>query len=142
MLSLSNSPLLIAKPYQQINISNKRSIVVQDLYPRVWKTNKKIGTISKAAKLVQSIAKTLPYKEVTASFGETMADIPSLFICELVFWGGLFLLVKVIKIDVFVESWVTEKLLIGSIKIHDRVVKYRPYWIAVLDILTTSMRNL
>lgn len=70
MLSLINSPLLIAKPYQQINISNKRSIVVfaaakgpRPRYPRVWKTNKKIGTISKAAKLVQSIKELSNVKE-------------------------------------------------------------------------------
>jgi len=48
--------------------------------------------------------KTLPCKEVTASFGGTMADIPSLFVYELVFWGELFAWVKVIKIGVFVES--------------------------------------
>jgi len=88
------------------------------------------------------MAKTLPYKEVTASFGGIMADIPSLFVYELVFWVGLFSWVKAIKIGVFVESWVTEKLLIGSIKIHYRVVKYRPCWIAVVDILTIGMRNL
>ncbi|KAK2366885.1 pentatricopeptide repeat-containing protein, chloroplastic [Trifolium repens] len=71
MLALTNSPLLIAKSYEEIKIKSTRNIFVvcaaakgpRPRYPRVWKTNTKIGTISKAAKLVQSIKELSNLKE-------------------------------------------------------------------------------
>ncbi|KAL2334803.1 hypothetical protein Fmac_016016 [Flemingia macrophylla] len=70
MLALTDSPLLIAKTFGAIKIpTSTRGIVVcaakgpRPRYPRVWKTNKKIGTISKAAKLVNSIKELSNVKE-------------------------------------------------------------------------------
>lgn len=70
MLSVTDSPLLIAKTFETIRISTStRGTVVcaakgpRPRYPRVWKTNKKVGTISKAAKLVKSIKELSNVKE-------------------------------------------------------------------------------
>lgn len=70
MLAVTDSPLLIAKTFETIRISTStRGTVVcaakgpRPRYPRVWKTNKKVGTISKAAKLVKSIKELSNVKE-------------------------------------------------------------------------------
>ncbi|CAL0333294.1 unnamed protein product [Lupinus luteus] len=70
MLALRDSPLFIAKTFEAIKIPTSiRSTVVcaakgpRPRYPRVWKTNKRIGTISKAAKLVKSIKELSNVKE-------------------------------------------------------------------------------
>ncbi|TKY45274.1 Pentatricopeptide repeat-containing protein [Spatholobus suberectus] len=70
MLALTDSPLLIAKTFEAIKISTStRGTVVcavkgpRPRYPRVWKTHKKVGTISKAAKLVKSIKELSNVKE-------------------------------------------------------------------------------
>ncbi|KAK7380400.1 hypothetical protein VNO78_32910 [Psophocarpus tetragonolobus] len=70
MLALTDSPLLIAKTFEAIKIpTSTRGTVVcaakgpRPRYPRVWKTNKKIGTISKASKLVKSIKELSNVKE-------------------------------------------------------------------------------
>ncbi|XP_027358713.1 pentatricopeptide repeat-containing protein At4g21190 isoform X2 [Abrus precatorius] len=70
MFALTDSPLLIAKTFDSIKISTStRGTVVcaakgpRPRYPRVWKTRKKIGTISKAAKLVKSIKELSNVKE-------------------------------------------------------------------------------
>ncbi|KAK7270906.1 hypothetical protein RJT34_26417 [Clitoria ternatea] len=70
MLSLTDSPLLIAKTFEAIKIStSSRGTVVcaakgpRPRYPRVWKTNRKVGTISKAAKLVKSVKELSNVKE-------------------------------------------------------------------------------
>ncbi|CAK8564386.1 unnamed protein product [Lathyrus sativus] len=70
MLALANLPLFIGKTFVETKIPTiTRSTVVcaakgpRPRYPRVWKTNKKIGTISKAAKLVQSIKELSNVKE-------------------------------------------------------------------------------
>ncbi|KAG4939615.1 hypothetical protein AAZX31_16G161100 [Glycine max] len=70
MLALTDSPLLIAKTFEAIKIpTSTRGTVLcaakgqRPRYPRVWKTHKKIGTISKAAKLVNSIKELSNVKE-------------------------------------------------------------------------------
>ncbi|XP_061337353.1 pentatricopeptide repeat-containing protein At4g21190 [Gastrolobium bilobum] len=70
MLALTDSPLFIPKTFEAIKIpTSARSTVVcaakgpRPRYPRVWKTHRKIGTISKAAKLVQSIKQLSNVKE-------------------------------------------------------------------------------
>ncbi|BAU02224.1 hypothetical protein LR48_Vigan10g108400 [Vigna angularis] len=70
MLALMDSPLLIAKTFEIIKIpASTRCTVVcaakgpRPRYPRVWKTNKKIGTISKSEKLVKSIKELSNVKE-------------------------------------------------------------------------------
>ncbi|KAJ1439929.1 Tetratricopeptide-like helical domain superfamily [Sesbania bispinosa] len=69
MLALKDSPLLIARTFEELKITSTRSTVVcaakgkRPRYPRVWKTPKRIGTISKAAKLVQSIKELSNVKE-------------------------------------------------------------------------------
>lgn len=70
MLAVTDSPLLLAKTFETIRISTStRGTVVcaakgpRPRYPRVWKTNKKVGTISKAAKLVKSIKELSNVKE-------------------------------------------------------------------------------
>ncbi|XP_058728171.1 pentatricopeptide repeat-containing protein At4g21190-like [Vicia villosa] len=70
LCALANLPLFIGKTFAETKIpTSTRSIVVcaakgpRPRYPRVWKTNKKIGTISKAAKLVQSIKELSNVKE-------------------------------------------------------------------------------
>ncbi|OIW08062.1 hypothetical protein TanjilG_20163 [Lupinus angustifolius] len=70
MLALRGSPLLIAKTFEAIKIPTSiRGTVVcaakgpRPRYPRVWKTNKRIGTISKAAKLVKTIKELSNVKE-------------------------------------------------------------------------------
>ncbi|CAL5199531.1 unnamed protein product [Lathyrus oleraceus] len=70
MLALANLPLFIGKTFVETKIpTSTRSTVVcaakgpRPRYPRVWKTNKRIGTISKAAKLVQSIKELSNVKE-------------------------------------------------------------------------------
>ncbi|XP_058763370.1 pentatricopeptide repeat-containing protein At4g21190-like [Vicia villosa] len=70
LCALANLPLFIGKTFAETKIpTSTPSIVVcaakgpRPRYPRVWKTNKKIGTISKAAKLVQSIKELSNVKE-------------------------------------------------------------------------------
>ncbi|XP_062149687.1 pentatricopeptide repeat-containing protein At4g21190 [Alnus glutinosa] len=70
MLTLTYSPPFITKRLESIKISRStRSIVVcaakgpRPRYPRVWKTRKRIGTISKSAKLVDCIMKLSNVKE-------------------------------------------------------------------------------
>ncbi|KAL1367295.1 hypothetical protein HN51_021335 [Arachis hypogaea] len=70
MHALRVSPLLIAKRFQAMEIpSSTRSTVVcaakgpRPRYPRVWKTHKRVGTINKAAKLVETIRQLSNVKE-------------------------------------------------------------------------------
>ncbi|XP_025609111.1 pentatricopeptide repeat-containing protein At4g21190 isoform X1 [Arachis hypogaea] len=70
MHALGVSPLLIAKTFQAMGIpSSTRSTVVcaakgpRPRYPRVWKTHKRVGTINKAAKLVETIRQLSNVKE-------------------------------------------------------------------------------
>ncbi|MED6173353.1 hypothetical protein PIB30_058554 [Stylosanthes scabra] len=70
MLALRVSPLLIAKTFQAVEIpSSSRSTVVcaakgpRPRHPRVWKTHKRVGTINKAAKLVDTIRQLSNVKE-------------------------------------------------------------------------------
>ncbi|XP_054811828.1 pentatricopeptide repeat-containing protein At4g21190 isoform X2 [Prosopis cineraria] len=64
MLALTDSPFFIIKTFEPVKImTSMQSTVVcaakgpRPRYPRVWKTKRKIGTISKAAKLVQRVTK-------------------------------------------------------------------------------------
>ncbi|RYR00016.1 hypothetical protein Ahy_B07g088064 isoform B [Arachis hypogaea] len=70
MHALRVSPLLIAKTFQAMGIpSSTRSPAVcaakgpRPRYPRVWKTHKRVGTINKAAKLVETIRQLSNVKE-------------------------------------------------------------------------------
>ncbi|XP_074291579.1 pentatricopeptide repeat-containing protein At4g21190 [Silene latifolia] len=72
MLTLSYPPQIkpqILKFIPLINIKSSRNVIVCGLkgprprYPRVWKTQKRIGTISKANKLVDSIKELSNVKE-------------------------------------------------------------------------------
>ncbi|KAI9112947.1 hypothetical protein K1719_016061 [Acacia pycnantha] len=70
MLALTDSPLFIIKTFEAIKIPRSTQITVvcaakgpRPRYPRVWKTKRKIGTISKAAKLVQNIKELSNVKE-------------------------------------------------------------------------------
>ncbi|KAK4279290.1 hypothetical protein QN277_011090 [Acacia crassicarpa] len=70
MLSLTDSPLFIIKTFEGVKIPRSTQITVvcaakgpKPRYPRVWKTKRKIGTISKAAKLVQNIKELSNVKE-------------------------------------------------------------------------------
>ncbi|XP_057952479.1 pentatricopeptide repeat-containing protein At4g21190 isoform X2 [Malania oleifera] len=62
MLSLRYSPAIVTRRLESISISKNSSGAVvcaakgpRPRYPRVWKSSRRIGTISKAAKLVNSI---------------------------------------------------------------------------------------
>ncbi|XP_054811817.1 pentatricopeptide repeat-containing protein At4g21190 isoform X1 [Prosopis cineraria] len=70
MLALTDSPFFIIKTFEPVKImTSMQSTVVcaakgpRPRYPRVWKTKRKIGTISKAAKLVQRIKELSNVKE-------------------------------------------------------------------------------
>ncbi|KAJ7974128.1 Pentatricopeptide repeat-containing protein [Quillaja saponaria] len=70
MLTLTYSPVILTKRLASVKISrSKGSVVVcaakgpRPRYPRVWKTNKRIGTVSKSAKLVQCIKDLSNVKE-------------------------------------------------------------------------------
>ncbi|XP_028784408.1 pentatricopeptide repeat-containing protein At4g21190 isoform X2 [Neltuma alba] len=70
MLALTDSPLFIIKTFEAVKIPTSTRISVvcaakgpRPRYPRVWKTKRKIGTISKAAKLVQNIKELSNVKE-------------------------------------------------------------------------------
>ncbi|KAI4347598.1 hypothetical protein L6164_008399 [Bauhinia variegata] len=67
---LKDSPLFVAKTFEAFKIptSTGRAVVCaakgpRPRYPRVWKTNRRIGTISKAAKLVKNIKELSNVKE-------------------------------------------------------------------------------
>lgn len=68
MLALRDCPLFVAKTFESIKIPTRSTVVCgakgpRPRYPRVWKTHRRIGTISKAAKLVQSIKELSNVKE-------------------------------------------------------------------------------
>ncbi|CAJ1963692.1 unnamed protein product [Sphenostylis stenocarpa] len=70
MLAMTYSPLFIANTFEAIKIpaSIQGTVVCaakgpRPRYPRVWKTHKRIGTISKADKLVKSIKELSNVKE-------------------------------------------------------------------------------
>ncbi|CAJ1952930.1 unnamed protein product [Sphenostylis stenocarpa] len=70
MLAMTDSPLFIANTFEAIKIpaSIQGTVVCAAKgprlrYPRVWKTHKRIGTISKADKLVKSIKELSNVKE-------------------------------------------------------------------------------
>ncbi|CAI8611482.1 unnamed protein product [Vicia faba] len=70
LCALANLPLFIGNTFPETKIpTTTRTTVVcaakgpRPRYPRVWKTDKKIGTISKAAKLVHSIKELSNVKE-------------------------------------------------------------------------------
>lgn len=104
MLALTDSPLLIAKTFEAIKIPTSiRGTVVcaakgpRPRYPRVWKTNKKIGTISKAAKLVNSIKELSNVKE------EVYGALDSYVAWELEF--PLITVKKALKTLEFEQEW-------------------------------------
>ncbi|XP_029128210.1 pentatricopeptide repeat-containing protein At4g21190 isoform X2 [Cajanus cajan] len=104
MLALTDSPLLIAKTFEAIKIpTSTRGTVVcaakgpRPRYPRVWKTNKKIGTISKAAKLVNSIKELSNVKE------EVYGALDSYVAWELEF--PLITVKKALKTLEFEQEW-------------------------------------
>ncbi|KAG4991446.1 hypothetical protein JHK87_024903 [Glycine soja] len=104
MLALTDSPLLIAKTFEATKIpTSTRGTVVcaakgpRPRYPRVWKTHKKIGTISKAAKLVKSIKELSNVKE------EVYGALDSYVAWELEF--PLITVKKALKTLEFEQDW-------------------------------------
>ncbi|KAK7364392.1 hypothetical protein VNO80_13005 [Phaseolus coccineus] len=104
MLALTDSPLLIAKTFEIIKIpASTRGTVVcaakgpRPRYPRVWKTNKRIGTISKSEKLVKSIKELSNVKE------EVYGALDSYVAWELEF--PLITVKKALKTLEFEQEW-------------------------------------
>ncbi|KAJ4959081.1 hypothetical protein NE237_026192 [Protea cynaroides] len=70
MLSIKYSAAIITQRLESVNISGKANAVVlcaakgpRPRYPRVWKSRKRIGTVSKSEKLVKSIKELSNVKE-------------------------------------------------------------------------------